>query len=174
MPGNSGLLGRYRVGRSAAYAQVREAAKAREKNLRLQALVLQEIVSTETSYVHFLKEVVEAVIRPLQDGKIISKADGAAIFQNWETLANLHASFLSDLEEDVSVTGFGVQFETFAPYFRMYSQVRNHTLVHPVLLYMSLFLCISLAVYQCLRLRDCSSRQAKKEGQEARLSRQEM
>jgi hypothetical protein len=61
--------------------------------------VITEIVETERDYVNDLYTIVGVFIQPLKSRRIISERTINDIFSNIETLANMHAQVLMDLEK---------------------------------------------------------------------------
>ena len=95
------------------------------KDPRFRQRILDEIVSTEVTYVNNLKTLKEVYIVPLRTKGFMTKDDIDTIFQNWEMLLGFNMEFLDHLKEatEIGVEGckVGSLFKRFAPFFRMTS-----------------------------------------------------
>ena len=94
-----------------------------DKQLR----VMEEIISTEQTFVSELGVVIDVYITPLRDGGVMSREDMQTVFSTWELLYGFNSKLLEDLvsqkdgPEGVKGVPFGTIFKDFSPFFKMYS-----------------------------------------------------
>lgn len=65
--------------------------------------ILEEILSTETTYVENLKMLVERFLIPLKEKKILTKSSLESIFSNIEMVLNINSLFLQNLKETLEL-----------------------------------------------------------------------
>ena len=113
-----------------------EAAKRRRKR----AMVYEEILSTERTYVQDLEVLVKTYVAPLRDAlknlsygeeqfPTLSASDINTLFGIVDAILKCNLSLLLKLEEDIEneLDSVGAIFTKFAPYFKMYTTyVNNH------------------------------------------------
>lgn len=109
-----------------------------EKRKRHRLKIIQEIVSSEVSYVQSLNTLVDVFIVPLQtlgtndETRIVDQASISKLFSNVEMITRLNEKLLADLkqrvEQDWEAKGerIGDLFVQFAPYFKMYTVYTNN------------------------------------------------
>lgn len=87
------------------------------------ALIVQELVSTEHSYLESLMRLVTQFMVPCISEHVISAEDAQLLFSNTESLYKLHSEFLSFLEEACASNGsIGKLFVQFGPMLRLYKE----------------------------------------------------
>lgn len=89
----------------------------KRRSLRLKAV--QEILSSERSYMKQLKILINFFVEPLKNQKIINDVNHVALFGQIEMIYNLNATLLEELEEDLDNVGHA--FLKLAPFFKLYS-----------------------------------------------------
>lgn len=87
------------------------------------ALIVQELVTTERSYLESLMRLVTQFMVPCVGECVISTEDAQLLFSNTESLYKLHSEFLSYLEEAYTSDGsIGKLFVQFGPMLRLYKE----------------------------------------------------
>lgn len=89
----------------------------KRKSFRLQAI--QEILTSERSYLNQLELLMEFFVRPLKQQQIISSDQFMALFGQVEMIYNLNQELLSKLETDLE--NVARAFKRMAPFFKLYS-----------------------------------------------------
>lgn len=89
----------------------------KRKSFRLQAI--QEILTSERSYLNQLEKLMEFFVRPLKQLQIISSDQFMALFGQVEMIYNLNQELLSELETDLE--NVAKAFKRMAPFFKLYS-----------------------------------------------------
>lgn len=89
----------------------------KRKSFRLQAI--QEILTSERSYLSQLELLMEFFVRPLKQQQIISSDQFMALFGQVEMIYNLNQELLSELETDLE--NVARAFKRMAPFFKLYS-----------------------------------------------------
>lgn len=89
----------------------------KRRNFRLQAI--QEIVSSEQTYLQQLELLMEYFVKPLKEEKIIDEASHIALFGQIEMIHNLNGEFLQELQSDMN--NVAKAFLKMAPFFKLYS-----------------------------------------------------
>ena len=119
---------------------MKAAGEVTDKKLRVRATIIDEIISTETTFVAGLSTLCEVYIKTLcTDKKLIKGGDVDIVFGGAQHLHGLNAKILIDLKaaakmqfgdtEDASAVSGRVAsvFARFAPYFKIFSTyVNNH------------------------------------------------
>ena len=86
---------------------------------------INEILTTEKSYVNYLETCLKLFMKPIKVNDMISRADRMAIFSDMELLVMLNKQLLKELEERVSewpVSMVGDIFIKTAPIMELYSR----------------------------------------------------
>ena len=87
------------------------------------ALIVQELVTTERTYLESLMQLVTQFVVPCRDEGVISAEDAKLLFSNSESLYVLHSEFLAYLEEAYASGGsIGKLFVQFGPMLRLYKE----------------------------------------------------
>lgn len=87
------------------------------------ALIVQELVTTERTYLESLMQLVTKFVVPSREGGVLTAEDSQALFSNTESLYQLHSEFLAYLEEAYATNGsIGELFVRFGPMFRLYKE----------------------------------------------------
>lgn len=89
----------------------------KRKSFRLQAI--QEILTSERSYINQLELLMEFFVRPLKQQQIISADHFMALFGQVEMIYNLNQELLSELDADLE--NVARAFKRMAPFFKLYS-----------------------------------------------------
>lgn len=89
----------------------------KRKNFRLQAV--QEILTSERSYINQLQILMKYFVNPLKDMDILSNDEFTILFGQIEMIYNLNTELLKNLESDLSKVGKA--FLRLAPFFKLYS-----------------------------------------------------
>lgn len=89
----------------------------KRKSFRLQAI--QEILTSERSYLNQLELLMEFFVRPLKQQQIIGSDQFMALFGQVEMIYNLNQELLSELETDLE--NVAKAFKRMAPFFKLYS-----------------------------------------------------
>uniref|UniRef100_A0A1B0C9G2 Putative rho/rac guanine nucleotide exchange factor/faciogenital dysplasia protein 3 n=1 Tax=Lutzomyia longipalpis TaxID=7200 RepID=A0A1B0C9G2_LUTLO len=89
----------------------------KRRSLRRQAV--QEIISSEQSYMQQLKILIDFFVRPLESQQIIDTATHGTLFGHIEMMFNLNGELLRELQEDRDCVAGA--FLKLAPFFRLYS-----------------------------------------------------
>lgn len=89
----------------------------KRKNFRLQAV--QEILTSERSYINQLQILMKYFVSPLKDQDIISGDEFTILFGQIEMIYNLNTELLKNLESDLG--NVGKAFLRLAPFFKLYS-----------------------------------------------------
>ncbi len=89
----------------------------KRKNFRLQAV--QEILTSERSYINQLQILMKYFVNPLKDQDILSQDEFTILFGQIEMIYNLNTELLKSLENDMSKVGKA--FLRLAPFFKLYS-----------------------------------------------------
>lgn len=84
---------------------------------RLQAI--QEIISSEKSYLEQLDLLVSFFVRPLKEQAIIDSSNHTLLFGQIEMIYNLNGEFLKELEANME--NVAQAFLKMAPFFKLYS-----------------------------------------------------
>eukprot|EP00475_Leptophrys_vorax_P007166 TRINITY_DN14543_c0_g1_i1.p1 TRINITY_DN14543_c0_g1~~TRINITY_DN14543_c0_g1_i1.p1 ORF type:complete len:966 (-),score=277.87 TRINITY_DN14543_c0_g1_i1:17-2860(-) len=110
--------------------------KKKQKMKEQRRLVIEEMLETEKSYVHSLRQVVEKFLQPLEklcntDAEVIPAECVRSIFSSIGGILNVNERFLNSLEARVKdwndSLGIGDVFVQFAPYFNLYKDyINNH------------------------------------------------
>ncbi|XP_076390780.1 rac guanine nucleotide exchange factor JJ isoform X3 [Megachile rotundata] len=89
----------------------------REKNLRSQAV--QEILTTELTYLRQLEILMEYFIQPMFEKKLLDHSLLSTLSENIKTLYNVSGELIKELKEDPqNIAG---AFHKLAPFFKLYS-----------------------------------------------------
>lgn len=110
----------------------------KRKNFRLQAV--QEILTSERSYINQLEILMKYFVKPLNGMDILNNEEFTILFGQIEMIYNLNTELLKSLESDLSKVGKA--FLRLAPFFKLYSvyafdynrsqivlQVKQHTYI---------------------------------------------
>lgn len=89
----------------------------KRKNFRLQAV--QEILTSERSYINQLQILMKYFVDPLKDKEILSNQEFTVLFGQIEMIYNLNTELLKNLESDLD--NVGKAFLRLAPFFKLYS-----------------------------------------------------
>lgn len=89
----------------------------KRKTFRLQAI--QEILTSERSYLNQLEILMEFFVRPLKKQQIITSDQFLALFGQVEMIYNLNQELLSELETNLE--NVARAFKRMAPFFKLYS-----------------------------------------------------
>lgn len=89
----------------------------KRRNFRLQAV--QEIMTSERSYINQLQILMKYFINPLKQMDILSHDEFTILFGQIEMIYNLNKELLKSLEKDL--TKVGEAFLRLAPFFKLYS-----------------------------------------------------
>lgn len=89
----------------------------KRKNFRLQAV--QEILTSERSYINQLQILMKYFVNPLKNTDILSNDEYTILFGQIEMIYNLNTELLKNLETDLSKVGKA--FLRLAPFFKLYS-----------------------------------------------------
>ncbi|KAI9586905.1 myosin-M heavy chain [Glossina fuscipes] len=89
----------------------------KRRNFRLQAI--QEIVSSEKTYLQQLELLMEYFVKPLKEEKVIDETSHIALFGQIEMIHNLNGEFLQELQSDMN--NVAKAFLRMAPFFKLYS-----------------------------------------------------
>lgn len=89
----------------------------KRKNFRLQAV--QEILTSERSYINQLQILMKYFVDPLKDKEILSNEEFIVLFGQIEMIYNLNTELLKNLENDLG--NVGKAFLRLAPFFKLYS-----------------------------------------------------
>ncbi|XP_037952714.1 kalirin [Teleopsis dalmanni] len=87
----------------------------KRKNFRMQAI--QEIITSEKTYLNQLETLIQYFVRPLQS--IIDASSHSILFSHIEMIHSLNGELLSQLENDVKNVAHA--FLKMAPFFKLYS-----------------------------------------------------
>ncbi|XP_032792326.2 FYVE, RhoGEF and PH domain-containing protein 3 isoform X1 [Daphnia magna] len=90
----------------------------KERRLRLRKNVLDEIISSEESYIKQLDMLLNGFVRPVRDKNTIPKHSFSAIFGDIEPLYSLNIVLHDELQKSENV---GSAFLKIAPYLKLYS-----------------------------------------------------
>ncbi|KAK2584836.1 hypothetical protein KPH14_007148 [Odynerus spinipes] len=89
----------------------------REKRLRLQAI--QELLTTEVTYLQHLEILMEFFLQPIIEKKLLNHVLLNASFENIKTLYNISGELVKELKQDIeNIAG---AFHKLAPFFKLYS-----------------------------------------------------
>ncbi|KAM7357274.1 rho guanine nucleotide exchange factor 4 [Cochliomyia hominivorax] len=89
----------------------------KRRNFRLQAV--QEIITSEKTYLQHLETLMEYFVKPLKEQKIIDDSSHTTLFGQIEMIHNLNGEFLRELESDMD--NVAKAFLKMAPFFKLYS-----------------------------------------------------
>lgn len=89
----------------------------KRKMFRLQAI--QEILTSEQSYIGQLELLMMYFVLPLKEATIISDDQFGALFSQIEMIYNLNKELLGELEKDLE--NVAKAFKRMAPFFKLYS-----------------------------------------------------
>lgn len=89
----------------------------KRRSLRRQAV--EEIISSEKSYIQQLKVLMDFFVKPLENLQIIDGLTHAALFGHIEMMYNLNGELLRELQDDTDRVADA--FLKLAPFFRLYS-----------------------------------------------------
>ncbi|TMW41574.1 hypothetical protein DOY81_013347, partial [Sarcophaga bullata] len=89
----------------------------KRRNFRLQAV--QEIISSEKTYLQQLETLMEYFVKPLKQQQIINDVSHTTLFGQIEMIHNLNSEFLKELESDMD--NVAQAFLKMAPFFKLYS-----------------------------------------------------
>lgn len=89
----------------------------KRRNFRLQAV--QEIITSEKSYLQHLETLMEYFVKPLKQQQIIDDNSHTTLFGQIEMIHNLNGEFLKELESDMD--NVAKAFLKMAPFFKLYS-----------------------------------------------------
>eukprot|EP00736_Rhodelphis_marinus_P012950 Rmarinus@m.16994 len=114
--------------------QYRQMKDSREfSRVRRRLKIVNEIISTEESYVSSLACTCEAFMIPMRSKQIVSPAEVVKLFSVVESLWRLHEHFLSQLTK-VQSTAVGEVFLSLGEYLKVYTMYcRNHEAAQRVL-----------------------------------------
>nr|CAH0106554.1 unnamed protein product [Daphnia galeata] len=99
-----------------------EIIEEKERKLRLRNRVLNEIISSEESYITQLEMLLNGFVRPVRDKDIIPKHSFSAIFGDIEPLYSLNVVLNEELRKSENVGhDVGSAFCKIAPYLKLYS-----------------------------------------------------
>ncbi|XP_035722715.1 FYVE, RhoGEF and PH domain-containing protein 4-like [Vespa mandarinia] len=89
----------------------------REKRLRLQAI--QEILTTEVTYLQQLEILMEFFLQPIIEKKLVNHIILNTLLENIKTLYNISGELIKELKQDTeNISG---AFYKLAPFFKLYS-----------------------------------------------------
>ncbi|XP_043785759.1 rac guanine nucleotide exchange factor JJ-like [Apis laboriosa] len=89
----------------------------KEKNLRFQAI--QEILTTEVTYLRQLEILMEYFIQPMFEKKLLNHNLLSTLSENIKTLYNVSGELIQELKEDPQ--NIADAFHKLAPFFKLYS-----------------------------------------------------
>lgn len=89
----------------------------KRKSFRLQAI--QEILTSERSYIGQLELLLEFFVVPLKEKKLITNDQFMSLFGQVEMIYNLNLELLTELEADLE--NVARAFKRMAPFFKLYS-----------------------------------------------------
>lgn len=89
----------------------------KRRNFRMQAV--QEIISSEKTYLQQLETLMEFFVKPLKQQQIINDMSHTTLFGQIEMIHNLNSEFLKELESDMD--NVAQAFLKMAPFFKLYS-----------------------------------------------------
>lgn len=80
---------------------------------------IEEILTSEMSYINHLQMLIEHFMTPVKERKFISTMDFNTIFGNIETIFNVNEELLKELKNDVN--NYAKAFLKMAPFLKLYS-----------------------------------------------------
>lgn len=89
------------------------------KRLGFRMQAVQEIITSEKSYLEQLDLLMKYFVRPLKDQAIINTSNHTALFGQIEMIYNLNGEFLRELEANME--NVAQAFLKMAPFFKLYS-----------------------------------------------------
>ncbi|EDV95919.1 rhoGEF domain-containing protein gxcJ [Drosophila grimshawi] len=89
------------------------------KRLGFRRQAVQEIITSEKSYLEQLELLMQYFVRPLKEQAIIDAANHTALFGQIEMIHNLNGEFLRELEANMENVAYA--FLKMAPFFKLYS-----------------------------------------------------
>ena len=89
----------------------------KRKSLRLKAI--EEILSSEKSYLQQLEKLMKYFIVPLKERNIIDDQTHTTLFGNIGLIYNLNGELMNELEDNLE--NVGQSFLKLAPFFKLYS-----------------------------------------------------
>lgn len=93
--------------------------KQDERERHLRANAIQEILTSEASYLQQLETIMKFFMEPLRVKDFVSQAEWNALFGNVETLYKVNGALLDELK--VNPENVAAAFLKLAPYFKLYS-----------------------------------------------------
>lgn len=93
--------------------------KQEERERHLRANAIQEILTSEASYLQQLETIMKFFMEPLKSKDYVSQAEWNALFGNVETLYRVNGALLEELK--VNPENVAAAFLKLAPYFKLYS-----------------------------------------------------
>ncbi|KAL7306476.1 hypothetical protein TKK_0001175 [Trichogramma kaykai] len=90
---------------------------SKEENLRSQAI--QEILTSEISYINQLEIIRNFFMGPILDKKLLSRASYSTLFENIDTIYNVNNELVQQLKQNPE--NIARAFHTLAPFFKLYS-----------------------------------------------------
>lgn len=93
--------------------------KQEEKERHMRGNAIQEILTSEASYLQQLETIMKFFMEPLKTKDYVSQAEWNALFGNIETLYKVNGALLDELK--VNPENVAAAFLKLAPYFKLYS-----------------------------------------------------
>ena len=90
-----------------------------KKHQRLRSQAIQEILTSEVTYLRQLEIIMEFFMRPICEKQLLNHASYTTLFENIETLYNVNAELLKELKQDPE--NVAPAFCKLAPFFKLYS-----------------------------------------------------
>ncbi|CAB0031248.1 unnamed protein product [Trichogramma brassicae] len=90
---------------------------SKEESLRSQAI--QEILTSEISYINQLEIIKNFFMGPILDKKLLSRASYSTLFENVDTIYNVNNELVQQLKQNPE--NIARAFHTLAPFFKLYS-----------------------------------------------------
>lgn len=94
-----------------------ESKEEKRENIRKKAL--EEIYTSEISYLDQLNKVIVFFMHPIKGENFLSQCDFNTVFGNIETIYNVNGELLTELKNDLENVAYA--FLKFAPFFKLYS-----------------------------------------------------
>lgn len=88
-------------------------------NKRHRALSINEIISSEKTYIQQLENIKVYFMKPIKERSLLNDSDFEILFGSIPTIYNISCELLKDLIKNRECVGKA--FEKMAPYFKMYS-----------------------------------------------------
>ncbi|KAF2070062.1 hypothetical protein CYY_008619 [Polysphondylium violaceum] len=95
-----------------------------EGESKMRNKVINEIINTEKDYISDLQVIINTILVPLKESKIVTDKDISTIFSNIQLLLNVNKELLNGLEKAANETQgefVGQHFTLFSQFLKMYS-----------------------------------------------------